>query len=241
MRPNMERVGFTSTLGIDIWSDIVCPWCYIGKRRFEAALAKFSHAADVEVTFHSFELDPRSVRVHEGNHVEYLSKKFRVSAAQAQQMIDRVTANAAEAGLEFHLDRARGGNTFDAHRLLHLAKARGVQAPLKERLMRAYFTEGQSIAEHDVLAKLAGEVDIAEADARETLASDRFTDDVRGDEQMAGELGIQGVPFYVLGGRLGLSGAQPPDVMLQALERAWQLSSTTADAGESDQHAEPER
>jgi predicted DsbA family dithiol-disulfide isomerase len=211
---------------VDVWSDIVCPWCYIGKRRFEGALAKFSHAADVQVTFHSFELDPHSVRIHEGSHVDYLTKKFRVAPAQAQQMIDRVTRTAAEAGLEFHLDKARGGNTFDAHRLLHFGKEHGKQAELKERLMRAYFTEGQSIAEHDVLAKLAGEVGLDDAEARNVLASTRYAAEVRGDEQIATELNISGVPFYILGARVGLSGAQPSEVMLQALERAWADSAT---------------
>jgi len=214
---------------VDIWSDIVCPWCYIGKRRFEAALATFSHAAELEVTFHSFELDPHSVRVHEGSHVEYLTNKFRVAPAQAQQMIDRVTNIAADVGLEFHLEKARGGNTFDAHRLLHLAKHQGKQAALKERLMRAYFTEGQSIADHDVLVKLAGEIGLDEANARDVLESTRFTAEVRGDEQIATELNISGVPFYVLGARVGLSGAQPSEVMLEALERAW-ADSTTAPA-----------
>jgi predicted DsbA family dithiol-disulfide isomerase len=225
-------------LSVDIWSDIVCPWCYIGKRRFEAALAKFSHAADVEVTFHSFELDPRSVRIHEGNHVDYLTKKFRIAPAQAQQMIDRVTQNAADAGLAFQLDKARGGNTFDAHRLLHFAKEHGKQAELKERLMRAYFMEGQSIGEHDVLAKLAAEVGLADADARSVLASGRFTDEVRGDEQLAAELGIQGVPFYVFGGRLAVSGAQPSELMLQVLERAWNESASAAPHGEQDAQRE---
>jgi predicted DsbA family dithiol-disulfide isomerase len=213
---------------VDIWSDIVCPWCYIGKRRFEAALANFSHADQVEVTFHSFELDPHSVRIHDGNHLDYLTKKFRIAPAQAQQMIDRVTQNAADAGLEFHLDKARGGNTFDAHRLLHLAHMHGRQAELKERLMRAYFTEGASIAEHDVLASLAVEVGLAETETREVLASNQFAAEARGDEQIATELGISGVPFYVIGARLGLSGAQPPEVMLQALERGWRESAAAA-------------
>lgn len=217
---------------VDIWSDIVCPWCYIGKRRFEAALAKFSHGAEVEVTFHSFELDPHSTRIHEGNHVEYLTKKYRIAPAQAQQMIDRVTRNAEEAGLEFHLEQARGGNTFDAHRLLHLARSHGKQAELKERFMRAYFTEGASIGDHEVLASLATEVGLAETETHDVLSSNRFAAETRGDEQIATELGISGVPFYVIGARLGLSGAQPPEVMLQALERGWRESASAAAAQE---------
>ncbi|HTL33882.1 MAG TPA: DsbA family oxidoreductase [Kofleriaceae bacterium] len=226
---------------VDIWSDIVCPWCYIGKRRFEAALAKFSHAKDVEVTFHSFELDPRSAQVHAGSHVEHLAKKYRVTPAQAQQMIDRVTSAAADSGLELRLDQARGGNTFDAHRLLHFAHQHGKQADLKERLMRAYFVEGASIGEHEALAQLAADVGLPESDARDVLATGRFTDETRGDEQLAAELGIQGVPFYVFGGRLAVSGAQPSEVMLQVLERAWNESADRTAPAQSEQHSERER
>lgn len=204
---------------VDIWSDVVCPWCYIGKRHFEQALAKFSHAGEVEVVWRAFELDPSAPRVREaGAQAERLAKKYGTSVAQAQVMIDRVVQAAAKAGIEMRYDTMRGGNTFDAHRLLHLAHEHGTQDALKERLMRAYFTEGEPIGDAATLARLAGDVGL---DGGAVLASDRYADEVRGDEMLARELGITGVPFFVMAGRLGVSGAQPADVLLGALERAW--------------------
>jgi predicted DsbA family dithiol-disulfide isomerase len=209
-------------LRVDIWSDVVCPWCYIGKRRFESALGKFEHAKDVEVVYHSFELDPGAPRVRENiGHAEQLAKKYRVSTAQAQAMIDRVTGAAAGEGLEFHYERAKSGNTFDAHRLLHFAHEKGLQGEMKERLMKGYFTDGAAIGEADGLVPLAVEVGLPEADVRDVLATDRYAKEVRGDEALARELGISGVPFFVIGGRLGVSGAQAPEVLLGALERGW--------------------
>jgi len=209
-------------LSVDIWSDVVCPWCYIGKRRFEAALAKFEHADDVEIVWHSFELDPNAPRVRENvSHTEHLAKKYRVSEAQAQAMVDRVTNAAASEGLEFHYDRAKGGNTFDAHRLIHFAKTKGLGAQMKERLLKGYFTDGAAIGEPDGLVPLAVEVGLPEAEVRDVLASERYASEVRGDETAARELGISGVPFFVIAGRLGVSGAQAPEVLLGALERGW--------------------
>ncbi|HSD89334.1 MAG TPA: DsbA family oxidoreductase [Kofleriaceae bacterium] len=210
-------------LRLDIWSDIVCPWCFIGKRRLETALGQFAHASEVELVYHSFELDPRAPRTLDTtqSHAERLARKYRMSLAQAQQAIDRTTGLAKAEGLDFRFDLARSGNTFDAHRMLHFARERGVQVEMKERLMRAYFTEGQPIGEAETLAKLAADVGLPEAEAREVLASDRYGDAVRGDEQLAAELGIEGVPFFVLGGRLAVSGAQSPDILLGALQRAW--------------------
>lgn len=205
---------------IDVWSDIACPWCYVGKRRLERAVATFSH--EVEIVYHSFELDPRAPRVRDDkSYVERLATKYMVPLAQAQQMIDRITRTGAEEGLELRFDRARSGNTFDAHRLLHLARERGVQGALKERLMRAYFTEGVAIGVADELVPLAVEVGLAEPEVREVLASDRYAEDVRRDEERAEELQITGVPFYVMGNRVAVPGAQSSDIMLGALERAW--------------------
>jgi predicted DsbA family dithiol-disulfide isomerase len=209
-------------LSVDIWSDVVCPWCYIGKRRFEAALSKSEHAGDVEVRWHSFELDPSAPSVRENvNQAEHLAKKYRVSAAQAQAMIDRVTNAAAGEGLEFHYDRAKGGNTFDAHRLIHFAQTKGLGAQMKERLLKGYFTDGAAIGEADGLVPLAVEVGLPEVEVKDVLATDRYANEVRGDEALARELGISGVPFFVIGGRLGVSGAQAPEVLLGALERGW--------------------
>jgi predicted DsbA family dithiol-disulfide isomerase len=207
-----------TALRVDVWSDIACPWCYVGKRRIEAALARFPH--EVELVFRSFELDPNAPRTRsDASQAEYLAKKYRVPLAQAQQMIDRMTRTGAEDGIEFRFDRVRSGNTFDAHRVLHLAREKGVQVAAKERFMRGYFSEGVAIGDADAIVPLAVDVGLAESEVRDVLAGDRYAADVRGDEQLAAELGIGGVPFFVIGGRLGVSGAQSPDVLLGALEQ----------------------
>jgi len=210
-------------LRIDIWSDIACPWCYVGKRRLEQALARFSHRDDVEVVWRAFELDPSAPRVRDPqqSYAERLARKYGTTPAQAQAMIDRMVDTAAGDGLALRFDHIRPGNTFDAHRLLHLAHERGVQDALKERMLRAYLTEGQAIGEPDVLAPLAREVGLDEREVADLLAGDRCAAEVRQDEALARELGISGVPFFVLAGRLGVSGAQPADVLLGALDRAW--------------------
>jgi predicted DsbA family dithiol-disulfide isomerase len=212
-----------SKLRIDIWSDIACPWCYVGKRHLEQALERFAHKDDVEIVWRAFELDPSApaVRDTSQSYAERLARKYGTQPPQAQLMIDRMTATAAKDGLEFRFDRIRPGNTFDAHRLLHLAHERGVQDAMKERLMRAYLTEGEAIGERDVLVRLAGEAGLDEQEARDALDSERYAPEVRQDEAIARELGITGVPFFVLAGRLGVSGAQPADVLLGALDRAW--------------------
>jgi predicted DsbA family dithiol-disulfide isomerase len=171
----------------------------------------------------AFELDPSAPKVRDPSqtYAERIAKKYGTQAAQAQVMIDRMTATAAKDGLEFRFDRIRPGNTFDAHRLLHLAHERGRQDALKERLMRAYLTEGQAIGEPEVLAPLAVEVGLDAAEVGDLLAGDRYASEVRQDEALARELGITGVPFFVLAGKLGVSGAQPADVLRGALDRAW--------------------
>lgn len=210
-------------LRIDIWSDIACPWCYVGKRRLEQALARFPHRAEVDIVWRAFELDPSAPRVRdpEQSYAERLARKYGTTPPQAQAMIDRMVDTAAGDGLTMRFDHIRPGNTFDAHRLLHLAHLRGLQDALKERLFRAYLTEGQAIGEPGVLAPLAIEVGLPADEVTELLAGDLHAADVRKDEALARELGISGVPFFVLAGRLGVSGAQPADVLLGALERAW--------------------
>ena len=210
-------------LRLDIWSDIACPWCYVGKRHLEQALARFEHAAEVEIVWRAFELDPAAPRQRDTSqtYVERLGAKYGAQPAQAQVMIDRMVATAARDGLDFRFDRIRPGNTFDAHRLLHLAHEEGKQDALKERMLRAYLTEGQAIGEPEVLVTLAEDVGLDAGVAREVLTSDRFAGEVRQDEALARELGISGVPFFVLDGRIGVSGAQPADVLLGALEQAW--------------------
>lgn len=210
-------------LRLDIWSDIVCPWCYIGKRHLEQALAQFEHRDSVEIVWRSFELDPDAPAVRDAStsYAEHLARKYRVSSAQGQQMIDRVKDAGKRAGLDFDYDHIKSGNTFGAHRLLHWAKQQGKQDELKERFMRAYMTEGQAIGERDVLIKLAGEVGLDVAEARAILDDDRFAGEVRADEKLANELEIRGVPFFVMAGRVGVSGAQPAEVLRRALDQAW--------------------
>jgi predicted DsbA family dithiol-disulfide isomerase len=206
---------------IEIWSDVVCPWCYIGKRRFETALAQFPHRDAVEVTWRSFELDPSAPRIRAGDPAERLASKYGMSRAQALQSHARLTSLAAAEGLEFQLQATRSGNTFDAHRLLHLAADLGVQDATKERLFRGYFVESASVGEPDTLVKLVAEAGVPAAAARDVLDSDTYADAVRAEEQEARELGINGVPFFVVDRRYGVSGAQPAEVLRQVLERAW--------------------
>jgi predicted DsbA family dithiol-disulfide isomerase len=211
-------------MAIEIWSDMVCPWCYIGKRRFESALARFAHRDQVVVVWRSFELDPHAPRRTPGSLNDLLAQKIGVSAAQAAAMNRQVADLAAKEGLDYQLDRAKHGNTFDAHRLIHLAAAHNLQAQAKERLLRAYFTEGLPISDLDTLATIGAELGIAGDEARAMLASDAYADAVRADERRAAALGISGVPFYMIDKRYGVSGAQDAAVFLDALEQAWAKS-----------------
>jgi len=205
---------------VEIWSDVVCPWCYLGKRRFEQALAQFEHRDDVEVVWRSFELDPNAGPSSSQPPAERLAAKYGMSVDDAKASHDRLTALAAESGLEYHLDTTKGGNTFDAHRLIQLGKARGIQDAVKERLMRAYFTEGEHVDDRETLVRLATEAGLDADEARAVLSSDEYADAVREDEELARRIGINGVPFFVLDRRYGISGAQPSEVFLGALRMA---------------------
>jgi predicted DsbA family dithiol-disulfide isomerase len=207
---------------VEIWSDIACPWCYIGKRRFEAALARFDHRDDVNVTWRSFELDPGAPAEREGDRAERLAEKYGMSVERAREMERQLTETAAGDGLEFRFDRARSGATFDAHRLVHLAGEHGLQDAMKERLLRAYFTDGELMSDHDTLVRLAAEVGVDQDEAREMLAGDRFTAEVRDDERTASAFGISAVPTFVVDRALGASGAHPPDALLELLRQGWE-------------------
>jgi predicted DsbA family dithiol-disulfide isomerase len=208
---------------IDTWSDVVCPWCYIGKRRLEAALALFPHRADVEVRWRAFELDPSAPPIRDSHvsQAERLAKKYGMSVSKAEAAIKNMTEVAAADGLEFHFEKTRSGNTFDAHRVLHLALERGVQDAVKERLLRGYMTEGVAIGEREALVELAGQAGLDREEVHAMLAGTQYAADVRADEEHARKLGISGVPFFVIGGRYAVSGAQPASVLLGALEKAW--------------------
>jgi len=211
-------------LRIDIWSDIACPWCYVGKRRLEAALATFPHRSDVEVVWRAFELDPSAPHAAApaagASYAERLARKYGKRVADAEAMIQHLVSVAAADGLEFRFDRIRPGNTFDAHRLVHLAHERGVQDAVKERLLRAYMTEGEAMSDPATLLRLAAEAGLDPDEVSAVLGSDRYAREVRADEEEAATLGIRGVPFFVIG-RYAVSGAQPAEVLLRALEQAW--------------------
>jgi predicted DsbA family dithiol-disulfide isomerase len=209
-------------VNVEIWSDVVCPWCYVGKRNFEMALAEFEHRDDVTVTFRSFELDPSAPPEREGPYAVHLARKYGMSEDQARNMIESMTKTGARAGVVLDFEKARPGNTFDAHRLLHLAAEKGLQEALKERLLRANFTEGEPVGNRETLVRLAGEVGIAVDEASAVLESDAYAADVRADEELAMDLGISAVPFFVIDRKFGIPGAQAPDVISQALRRAWE-------------------
>ncbi len=206
---------------VEIWSDIVCPWCYIGKRRFEVARAGFEHSDDVHVTWRSFELDPSAPRTREVDGATHLAQKYGTSREQALAMQARMTANAAAEGLDFRFDIARAGNTFDAHRILKLAAAHAAQDQVKERLMSAYLTEGEPIGDPDALQRLAVGAGLPADEVADVLGSDRFGEDVRSDEATATALGITAVPFFVVDRAFGTAGAQPPETLLELLRRGW--------------------
>lgn len=222
---------------VDIWSDVVCPWCYIGKRRFEAALDRFTHRAEVRVTWRSFELDPNAQPSPDnpGDYAARLARKYGVPLDHARLMIERVVSAAAEEGLDFRFDLARQGNTFDAHRLLHLGSAQGVQNDLKERLDHGTFTEGLAVSDHQALTEVATEVGLDEIQVKEVLTSDMYADAVRADEAQARAYGITAVPFFVIDDKFGVAGAQDPEVMLGALEQAWQARSPLSVLGGGDE------
>ncbi len=205
---------------VEIWSDIACPWCYVGKRRLEAALAEYEHADEVEVTWRAFELDPGAPAERGGEMAQHLADKYGVGLEQARQMNARMSQAGAEVGAPMDFDRVRGGNTFDAHRLVHLAAAHGLQDAMKERLLRAYFAEGELMADPATLRRLADEVGVPADEVADLLSGDRFADEVRDDERTAQQLGVQGVPFFAVDRAIGASGAQEPEVLLDMLREA---------------------
>ena len=205
---------------VEIWSDIVCPWCYIGKRRLEQALTGFGHADDVEVRYRSFELDPSFPADRPHPVLELLAAKYGMSAAQAREAEAGVAAKAAADGLDFTADRLMG-NTFDAHRLVQLAADRDLQEPLLSQLYQAYFGAGQPVFAAAELVPLAAEAGLDPAEAAHVLSDGGYGDAVRADEAEARALGITGVPFFVVDRKYGISGAQPAQTIVSALETAW--------------------
>lgn len=206
---------------IEIWSDIACPWCYIGKRRFENALASFEHRDDVDVHWRSYQLDPSLPEHFDGTETEYLSQMKGMPASQVRQMFGHVTEQASGEGLNYDFDAVVVANSFTAHRFLHLAKEHGVMDQAKETLLSGHFEHGEDIGSVDYLASVGVGLGLDENQVREALNSDRFADDVRADIAEARALGVQGVPFFVLDRKYGISGAQPVEVFTNALQQAW--------------------
>ena len=210
-------------LPIDIWSDIACPWCYVGKRRLERALEQFPARESVRVIWHAFELDPSAPRQspNTGPYAERLDKKYGSSVREAQTRIDHLVSLAKAEGLDMDFEHIRPGNTFDAHRVLHYALETGLQDAVKEHFLRGYLSEGEAIGEPEVVLRLAVRAGLSADQVSAILSSDTYAREVRADEAEAQRLGIRGVPFFVMAGRYGLSGAQPAETLLRALNQAW--------------------
>ncbi|MHA7154614.1 DsbA family oxidoreductase [Arthrobacter sp. TMN-50] len=207
---------------IEIWSDVKCPWCFVGKRRFEKALAAFAHRDQVTVTWKSFQLDPDLPDHYDGTEQQYLAERKGIPEDQVRQMWDSLAASAAGEGLVFRFEDVVVGNSFTAHRFLHLAKSQGLGDVAKEAILSAHFEQGKDTADTDFLVSLGAGIGLAEQDVRGTLSTDRFADDVRQDIAEARALGISGVPFFVIDRKYGISGAQPTDLFAEALDTAWE-------------------
>jgi len=222
-----------SAIKVDIWSDVACPWCYIGKRKFEAGSGLFAGSGDgrsVEVEYHSYELSPDTPVDFEGNEADYLAEHKGISADQAGQMLDRVGGIAEQVGLHYDFSSIKHTNTVKAHQLIHFAKAHGKQLEMKERLLKAYFVEGGHVGRIDTLADYAAEIGLDHDEALKALESDEFLSDVRNDQAVAQEYGINGVPFFVIDGKYGVSGAQEAATFAQVLEQVWTERSQDAAA-----------
>ena len=206
---------------VEIWSDIACPWCYIGRRRFEKALQQFEHRDQVEVTWRSYQLDPSAPRDFAGNVNDLLVQRYGMSREKAESTHARVTALAAQEGLDYHMENAHPVNSLDAHRLIHLAAHHNLQSEMKERLQKGYFSEGLVVSDPETLVRLASEVGLDPDETRQMLAGSLYTDEVRADIQRGQEFGCEGVPYFVLDEKYAVSGAQPAELFLTALERAW--------------------
>ena len=202
---------------MEIWSDVVCPWCYLGKRRFEKALEQYEHRDEVTVEWRSFELDPGAPPESEGSIAEYIARKYGTTVEDIRARHAQMTEMAAAEGIDFRFDLTRRANSFDGHRLIALARAHGLQDAMNERLLRAHHSEGALISDHDVLRRLAAEAGLPEDEVADTLASDRYAEDVREDERTAQAFDITAVPCFVVDRRRGLSGAHPPEILLKLL------------------------
>ena len=222
---------------IEIWSDVACPWCYIGKRRFETALAAFPHRDSVDIKWRSYQLDPSIPEHYEGTELDYLSKRKGMNPAQVSQMFDHVAVQGKGEGLNYRFDNVVVANSFTAHRLIHLAAAHGKQDQAKELLLSGHFEHGKDIGSQEYLSELGQQLGLPEAEVAELFSTDRYAEDVRGDIAEARMLGVTGVPFFVIDRKYGLSGAQPSEVFTQALIQAWQEANPLVAIGTADAEA----
>ncbi|MCA1058657.1 DsbA family oxidoreductase [Rossellomorea aquimaris] len=213
---------------IEVWSDYVCPFCYIGKRHLEEALEKFPQRDKVEIEFKSFELDPSAPVNTENSIQEILAKKYGTSLEQAQNMTDRMSQQALTVGLDFRFDTNIPTNTFDAHRLTKYAKTKGKEADLTEILLHAHFTLSKHIGDKGTLSELAKHAGLDEKEALAVLNGEDFSQDVRMDEDEARQIGVQGVPFFVINRKYAISGAQPSDVFLNSIQKVWEEENQTS-------------
>ena len=216
---------------VEIWSDVVCPFCYMGKRRFEHGLQEFEHRDEVRVTWRSFQLDPSAHYIPGRSIYQYLAESKGLTLEASRRMHDRLAGAAAELGLSYRFETAQLANTFDAHRLTHLAGAHGLQGAMEERLFAAYFTEGRNIGDHASLAELAAEAGLDGEEVREMLAGCAYADEVRADEREAVELGADGVPFFVFDRAMSVAGAQPSELFLEVLRTVWEERGAHTPAG----------
>ena len=207
---------------IQIWSDVLCPFCFIGKRNLEMALSQFEHRNEVHIEWKSFELDPGAPKNSLPVLTEVLARKYGRTLAEAHLMNERMTASARSAGLEFQLDKAIPTNSFDAHRLLQLSRKHGKQDRAEEILFSAYLTEGKDIADPNTLKDLAALIGLPEKEVQQIFETDAFTSEVRDDEEAAYQLSIQGVPFFLIDEKFAVSGAQPSEHFLEVLNQVWQ-------------------
>ena len=205
---------------VEIWSDVVCPWCYVGKRRFEQALARFAGPADIEIEYRAYELDPSPGRDKTQTEAQLLAAKFGQSAADAERMLATMTQTAAGEGLSFDFATVVAANTFRAHQVIALAADRGVQGAVKERLLKAHFEQGLDVEDVETLARLGAEAGLDADEVRAALTDGRYAETVRAQQEDGRQLGITGVPFFVFDRTYGVSGAQPPEVFLEVLEKA---------------------
>lgn len=223
---------------IEIWSDVACPWCYIGKRRFETALNDFAHKDSVEVQWRSYQLDPTLPEHYDGTEISYLAERKGMDPAQVKGMFAHVTEQAKGEGLDYKFDDVVVANSFNAHQLIHLAATQGKADAVKEALLSAHFEHGEDIGSREFLVRAGSAAGLAEADIIDALDTDKYADDVRHDFAEARALGVSGVPFFVIDRKYGISGAQPSALFTQALDEAWQEAHPLAMVSSGDANGE---